>query len=222
MISTKSALKRAEARAPASVAKNELVLRSRQATRKIDLRFLRRVILHLLEELLYLEFEVGVTLIDSREMSRINECYLQHAGSTDVITFDYSDADASSLNAQNLLSSFKATGLESARPLPPHPSPLPKGEGGPRVASSAEVPGRVFGDIYVCVDEAVAQSKRFRASWQEEIVRYVVHGILHLLGHDDRKARSRKTMKRLENELVAELAARFPLRSLMRRTRRCT
>src|SRR5690242_3132921 len=41
-------------------------------------------------------------------------------------------------------------------------------------------PEFLSGEIFVCVDEAVKQAQRFRTSWQCELVRYVVHGILHL------------------------------------------
>jgi rRNA maturation RNase YbeY len=69
--------------------------------------------------------------------------------------------------------------------------------------------GSLHGEIFVCMDEAVAQARRFRTSWQSELVRYIVHGILHLRGFDDRRAAPRARMKREENRLVRELAARF-------------
>ena len=43
----------------------------------------------------------------------------------------------------------------------------------------------LVGEIFVCVDEALIQARQFRTSWQSELVRYIVHGVLHLLGHDD-------------------------------------
>jgi probable rRNA maturation factor len=77
------------------------------------------------------------------------------------------------------------------------------------------VPGRhVCGELYVCVAEAVAQAKTFRTIWPVELVRYIVHGILHLLGHDDQVAAARHRMKREENRLVRLLARRFDLAQL--------
>jgi probable rRNA maturation factor len=70
---------------------------------------------------------------------------------------------------------------------------------------------QLHGELFVCVDEAVSQAKYFKASWQTEIVRYVVHGVLHLLGHDDLKPALRRKMKREENRLVRLLAKRFSL-----------
>jgi rRNA maturation RNase YbeY len=51
-------------------------------------------------------------------------------------------------------------------------------------------------DLRVC-PEAVRQAKRFGVTWQKEVVRYIVHGVLHLCGHDDLKP-DRHTMKRME------------------------
>jgi rRNA maturation RNase YbeY len=69
----------------------------------------------------------------------------------------------------------------------------------------------LHGELFICVDEAVLQAKNFKTSWQSEIVRYVVHGVLHLLGHDDLKPGLRRKMKREENRLVRLLARRFSL-----------
>jgi probable rRNA maturation factor len=75
---------------------------------------------------------------------------------------------------------------------------------------------QLHGELFVCVDEAVLQAKHFKTSWQAEVVRYIVHGILHLLGHDDLKPHWRRKMKREENRLVRRLAQRFTLAELSR------
>ena len=55
------------------------------------------------------------------------------------------------------------------------------------------------------MDDAVAQATEFKTTWQSEVVRYVVHGVLHLLGHDDLQPDLRRKMKREENRLVRRL-----------------
>jgi probable rRNA maturation factor len=72
----------------------------------------------------------------------------------------------------------------------------------------------IHGELFVCVDDAIKQAKEFKTSWQSEIVRYIVHGVLHLLGHDDLKPALRRKMKREENRLVRRLARRFSLAQL--------
>jgi len=70
------------------------------------------------------------------------------------------------------------------------------------------------GEIFLCVDEAVRQARKFGTSWQSEVVRYIVHGVLHLLGFDDASAGARRKMKREENRRLRELSRRFPLSKL--------
>jgi probable rRNA maturation factor len=72
----------------------------------------------------------------------------------------------------------------------------------------------LHGEIFICVDEAVVQARRFSTNWQSEIVRYMIHGVLHLLGYDDRRADARRKMKREEDRLLRELSLRFPLSRL--------
>jgi rRNA maturation RNase YbeY len=75
------------------------------------------------------------------------------------------------------------------------------------------------GEIFVCVDVAAEQARRFRVTWQAEVARYVIHGILHLRGHDDHGATGRRQMKREEGRLLKELAGRFRLSKLARKTK---
>ncbi len=72
-------------------------------------------------------------------------------------------------------------------------------------------PGALTGEIFICVPEAVVQSRRFRTTWQREVVRYLTHGVLHLSGYDDRPASARRRMKAMEDRLLRRLAARFDL-----------
>jgi rRNA maturation RNase YbeY len=74
--------------------------------------------------------------------------------------------------------------------------------------------GSIQGEIFVCLDEARIQARRFRTTWQDELVRYIVHGLLHLDGYDDHRKADRLRMKRRENELMRQLARKFPLEKL--------
>jgi probable rRNA maturation factor len=73
---------------------------------------------------------------------------------------------------------------------------------------------QLHGEVFVCIGVAEKQAKEFETDWQSEVVRYVVHGILHLLGHDDLRAEPRKKMKREEERLVRALSRRFALSKL--------
>ncbi len=63
-------------------------------------------------------------------------------------------------------------------------------------------PGHLHGELFICVADAVAQAREFRTTWQQELVRYVIHGLLHLCGYDDREPAMRRGMKRVEHRLV--------------------
>jgi probable rRNA maturation factor len=72
----------------------------------------------------------------------------------------------------------------------------------------------LHGEVFICPEEAERQSKEFRTTWQSELVRYVVHGVLHLTGHDDSKPALRRKMKLVEGRLVRALSRRFALSKL--------
>lgn len=67
---------------------------------------------------------------------------------------------------------------------------------------------RLQGELFICVAEAVRQAPLFGTTWREELLRYVLHGLLHLRGHDDQDPEKRRRMKRAENRLVARWVAR--------------
>jgi probable rRNA maturation factor len=73
---------------------------------------------------------------------------------------------------------------------------------------------QVYGELFVCADDAIRQAKKFKTSWQSEIVRYIVHGVLHLLGHDDVNVKAKRKMKSEEDRLLRELSVRFALSKL--------
>ena len=64
-----------------------------------------------------------------------------------------------------------------------------------------------FGDVYVCVDQASRQAKEHEIPLDEELVRLVVHGALHVLGHDHPEGLDRFTspMFELQERLVRQV-----------------
>jgi probable rRNA maturation factor len=148
-----------------------LQLFNRQNTRRLNTAFWRQIILSLLDEF-PASGQLGIHLINAEEMARLNQEFLNHAGSTDVITFNY---------------------LETPQP------------------------GELCGEVFISVDDAVACAPRFRTIWQPELVRYLVHGILHLQGYDDHDPAARRQMKKQENRLLKQLSLRFDWGKLERR-----
>jgi len=66
-------------------------------------------------------------------------------------------------------------------------------------------PGHLYGECFICVADAVAQSRQWGTTWEQEVGRYVIHAILHLAGYDDRDPAARRLMKRRENTLTQRL-----------------
>jgi len=58
------------------------------------------------------------------------------------------------------------------------------------------------GEIYISYDEALENSKRYKCEPKTELIRLVIHGILHLLGYDDIEENDKIVMKKKENEYV--------------------
>ncbi len=63
----------------------------------------------------------------------------------------------------------------------------------------------VDGEIYISSDTAVRQAKHYGVSTNNEVLRLVVHGVLHLVGFDDATDVMREHMHRLENEILEKL-----------------
>lgn len=150
----------------------ECYLRNRQRERRLNLELLRTVTAILAAKTSLNDAQLGVVLVNDSAMTRLNETFLNHAGSTDVITFNY-----------------------------------------------AQDNGRcVEGEVFVCVNEAERQARRFKTTWQQELVRYILHGFLHLQGYDDVTTAQRVRMKTVENRLLREMVRKFPLHQLSLRT----
>ena len=151
-----------------------ITIANRQRTKKFNTRVLRAIVSALLVKLEVTQGEIGVHLVGAAEMAGVNWQFLQHSGSTDVITFDHREAVL----------------------VPDHPEL------------------ELYGELFVCVDDALKQAEAFRTTWTSEVVRYVVHGVLHLLGHDDLQPHLRRRMKREEERLLRWLETRFSFAEL--------
>lgn len=68
----------------------------------------------------------------------------------------------------------------------------------------------LWGELLICPAVAVEQAREYDTSWESEILRYVLHGILHLRGFDDRTAADRRVMKREEDRLLRALLKTHP------------
>ena len=66
----------------------------------------------------------------------------------------------------------------------------------------------LLGDLMISTEMALRNAKRFRSSLDREFALYLVHGLLHLLGYED-KTPSQKRRMRKEEQRVLRHCARF-------------
>ncbi len=58
------------------------------------------------------------------------------------------------------------------------------------------------GEIFISVDDAKQNAGKYKVSLNNELIRLVIHGILHLCGYDDTIIQQKKIMKTVENRLT--------------------
>jgi probable rRNA maturation factor len=61
------------------------------------------------------------------------------------------------------------------------------------------------GEIVIGVEVAQRQAVEYGEPEQRELLRYLVHGLLHLAGHEDEKDEDRKVMEEAQERLVSAL-----------------
>lgn len=57
----------------------------------------------------------------------------------------------------------------------------------------------IEGDIFISIDTVNFNSKKYKTNPQEELLRVIIHGILHLLGFNDKSKEEKLKMRDLEN-----------------------
>ncbi|MBQ0016480.1 MAG: rRNA maturation RNase YbeY [Bacteroidales bacterium] len=97
---------------------------------------------------------IGYLFCSDAYLLEVNKQYLNHDTYTDIITFDYVEAD------------------------------------------------RVSGDILISVDRVSENAKIFQVPFEQELHRVIIHGILHLLGQEDKSDRDAAMMRKKEDEAL--------------------
>jgi probable rRNA maturation factor len=155
---------------------------------------------------------MNLVIANRQRAKRINSCQLKEITEALLVELQISEADLGvNLVGAREMALVNETFLQHEGPTDVITFDHSNSECGMRNAES-----QMHGELFICVDVALTQAKQFKSSWQAEIVRYVVHGVLHLLGHDDLKPHLRRKMKREENRLVRRLGKRFSLAQLSR------
>jgi probable rRNA maturation factor len=69
----------------------------------------------------------------------------------------------------------------------------------------AEHRGALLGDVVIGIETAARQARARRRSLDDEVARLLVHGALHLVGHDHVRAREARRMRAEERRLLRAL-----------------
>ena len=69
---------------------------------------------------------------------------------------------------------------------------------------------QLLGDIALCSQVVQRESQQFAIPFRDRYAHILVHGLLHLLGHDHQQAGERATMEKLEVALMAQLGMMAP------------
>ena len=113
---------------------------------------------------------LDIHFLNAKEMTSLNETFLQHEGPTDVITFQYKQDD------------FPDGSIE-----------------------------QTIGEIFVCSDIAKNSAESIGCTESEELVYYIIHGILHLAGYDDHNEDDIRQMRQAEQKILDSLRKDFDL-----------
>ncbi len=94
--------------------------------------------------------DISYVFCSDDRILEVNRQFLQHDYYTDVITFDYSEADI------------------------------------------------VSGDIFISIDTVRSNAEQFGQSYERELHRIIIHGVLHLCGQEDKTPETRRVMTEKE------------------------
>lgn len=61
----------------------------------------------------------------------------------------------------------------------------------------------VIGDVYISLETAARQAREQNAPFEEELLRLMIHGLLHLVGHTHDGDEDTKRMRALEEDLMS-------------------
>ncbi len=75
---------------------------------------------------------------------------------------------------------------------------------------SEDSPEDLLGDVVISVETAKRQAAAYDAPLQRELERLLIHGVLHLLGHDHHEAGQRRRMEAEERRLAESIGMPWP------------
>ncbi len=63
---------------------------------------------------------------------------------------------------------------------------------------------KISGDIYISKNRVADNSEKLGVNLEDEFIRVILHGVLHLLNYKDKSSLEKKSMRRLEDEYISK------------------
>lgn len=123
--------------------------------------------------------ELSVLFVGEREMTELNEEYLGKSGSTDVLAFPLDAHDVT-----QIVNTTGGTRGPDRAPVDPGDLPL------------------LLGDVVICPAVASRQAPDHAGTLDDELALLLVHGVLHVLGHDHAEPADAIAMRARERALL--------------------
>ena len=155
----------------------------------IDGRAFVRVAKRLLGAVGEAESSLSIALVGDETIRRLNRDHRGKDKPTDVLSFSLTGAPHASRAER-----------------PPRAKPV----GPPKNAAHEWVPERLLGDVVISVETARRQAAQYDATLQRELYRLLIHGLLHVMGHDHERLGERKRMEAEERRLARAIALPWP------------
>jgi probable rRNA maturation factor len=124
------------------------------------------------------EAELSLLFVDEAAIAELNHRFMESEGPTDVLAFPIDDPVASGR--------WPDAGTAGPDRDEPDPADLPL----------------LLGDVVVCPAVARRQASEHAGSYEDELALLVVHGVLHVLGHDHAEPDETSVMQARERELL--------------------
>lgn len=61
----------------------------------------------------------------------------------------------------------------------------------------------LLGDVVISVDRALTQAREYGQPFKKELIRLIIHGILHLTGFGDSRTRERMRMEKRQEKILS-------------------
>ena len=61
----------------------------------------------------------------------------------------------------------------------------------------------ISAEAFVCPEEVLKNAKRYSQTSENEVIRVLLHAVLHVLGYDDKSKESRQEMRKQEDRFLA-------------------